>query len=59
MMFGSSLPPDVCLRIVMANTYRVVVFVFFGLCLVHPMLLVSLDRPFLIVPSVFSNVYLM
>ena len=28
------------------------------LCLVHPMLPVSLDCPFVIVLSVFSNVYL-
>ena len=32
--------------------------VYFVLCLVYPMLLVSLDCPFLIVPSVFSSVYL-
>ena len=30
----------------------------FVLCLVYPMLTVSLDCPFLIAPSVFSNVYL-
>ena len=38
----------------------VVVFAWFVfvLCLVHPMLPVSLDCPFLIIPSVFSNVYL-
>jgi hypothetical protein len=29
-----------------------------GLCFVYPMLPVSLDCPFLIAPSVFSNVYL-
>jgi hypothetical protein len=39
------------------------VFGFFLLCLwflplVYPMLPVSLDCPFLIIPSVFSNVYL-
>ena len=34
-----------------------VLFVFV-LCLVYPMLLVSLDCLFLITPSVFSNVYL-
>ena len=28
------------------------------LCLVYPMLPVSLDYPFLLAPSVFSNVYL-
>jgi hypothetical protein len=43
----------VCLRIVVSSTCC---FVF--LRLVHSMLLVSLDCPFLIVPSVFSNVYL-
>jgi hypothetical protein len=31
--------------------------VFFGLCLVYQMLPVSLDYPFLIASSVFSNVY--
>jgi hypothetical protein len=35
----------------------VVLFVFV-LCLVYPMLPVFLDCPFLIAPSVFSNVYL-
>ena len=30
----------------------------FILCLVYPMMPVSLDSPFLIAPSVFSNVYL-
>ena len=29
----------------------------FVLCLVHPVIPVSLDCPFLIVPSVFSNVH--
>ena len=60
MMFGSSLLPDVCLSIVMANISRVVGFVLFVfvLCLVNPMLLVSLDRPFLIGLSVFSSIYL-
>jgi hypothetical protein len=40
--------------------YCVVFFVLFVfvLCLVYPMLPVSLDCPFLIAPSVFSNVYL-
>jgi hypothetical protein len=42
----------VCLRIVVSGTCC---FVF--LRLVHPMLSVSLDCPFLIVPSVFSSVY--
>ena len=31
----------------------------FVLCLVYPMLPVSLDCPFLIAPSIFSNVYLL
>ena len=35
------------------------VFVFYCLRLVYPMLPVSLDCPFLIAPSVFSNVYLL
>ena len=34
------------------------VLFYFVLCLVYPMLPVSLDCPFLIAPSVFSNVYL-
>ena len=34
------------------------VLLIFVLCLVYPMLPVSLDLPFLIFPSVFSNVYL-
>jgi hypothetical protein len=36
-----------------------VLLVCFVLCLVCPMLPLSLDCPFLIVPSVFSNVYLL
>ena len=60
-MFGSSLTPIVCLsyvicvslRIVVSNTYC---FVVFFLRLVHPMLTVSLDCPFAIVPSVFSTI---
>jgi hypothetical protein len=32
---------------------------YYVLCLVYPMLSVSLDCPFLITPSVFSNVYLL
>ena len=34
------------------------VLLVFVLCLVYPMLPISLDCPFLIAPSVFSNVYL-
>ena len=50
----------VCLHIVMSTTYCVVFFVLFVIvmCLVYPMLVVSLGCPFLITPSVFSNVYL-
>ena len=41
------------------HTYCVVLcFCFVFLCLVCPMLPVSLDCPFLIAPSIFSNVYL-
>jgi hypothetical protein len=42
------------------KVFCVVFFVLFVLvmCLVHPMLAVSLDCPFLIAYSVFSNVYL-
>jgi hypothetical protein len=36
----------------------VLVFIFFVLCLVYPLLPVSLDCSFWIAPSVFSNVYL-
>jgi hypothetical protein len=45
----------VCLCIVVSNTYGVVCFC---LRLVYLMLPVSLHCPFLIAPSVFSNVYL-
>jgi hypothetical protein len=66
-MFGSFIPPVVCgrvhacfvyvicvcLHIVVSYTYCVVIcFVFLRL-----MLPVSLDCPFFIVPSIFSNVY--
>jgi hypothetical protein len=68
MMFGSSLPPVVCSR---AHVLRYLclfahisvkhilccVFCFVLIGLVYPMLPVSLDCPFSIVPSVFSNVY--
>ena len=70
-MVGSSFLPVVCrryhdlftlfcfLRIALSNTYlRCVYVLFLFLCLVNPMLAVSLDCPFLIAPSVFSNVYL-
>jgi len=68
-MLGSSLPPVVyrvvlvlftlfvlCLRIVVSNIYCVV-FLFDFLRFVYPVLPVSLHYPFLIDPSVFSNVY--
>ena len=45
------------LFIVVFNTYCVV-FCFPFLCVVYPMLPVSLDLPLMIAPSVFSNVYL-
>ena len=41
-----------CLRIVVTSTYSVV-FLFFFLRLVYPMLSVYLDYPFLIAPSIF------
>ena len=34
------------------------IFCFVFLCFVYPVLPVSLDCPFLITPSVFSNIYL-
>jgi len=43
------------LRIAVSNVYCVV---FFCIRLVYPIFLVTLDCPFLISPSVFSNVYL-
>ena len=46
-----------CMCIVLSNTCCVV-FLFFFLRLVYPMLPVSLVCTFLIVPSVFSNVYI-
>jgi hypothetical protein len=70
MMFGSSLPSFVCRRTHALCTLFVFVCVWWCpthilLCycyvfhrLVYPMLPVSLECPFLIAPSVFSNVYL-
>jgi hypothetical protein len=46
----------VCLHIVVSNTYCVVFFFILSISLF--LLPVSLDCPFLIAPSVFSNVYL-
>ena len=67
----SYLPPVVCRRthvlpklfvfvfsIVVSNTYYVVFLSCFSLYLVYRLLPISLDCPFLIAPSVFSNVYL-
>ena len=45
----------VCLRIVVSNTHCVV-FCFVCLRFVYPMLPISLDCPFLIASSIFSNV---
>jgi hypothetical protein len=68
-MFGSSLPPVVCRKAHVLITLFVfvcaqwcpthIVFCFWSvfLLLVYPMLPISLDFPFLIAPSVFSNVY--
>jgi hypothetical protein len=44
----------VCLRIVVCPPYIVLLVL---ICLSSSMLPVSLDCPFLIVPSIFSNVY--
>jgi len=49
--FGSSLPPVVCRKACVLFTLFLFVFVF---CMV----LISLDCPFWIAPSVYSNVYL-
>jgi len=69
-MFGSSLPPVVSRRAHVLFTlfvfacvrwcprHIVLCFCFLCLCLVCHMLPVSLDCQFLIIPSVFSNVYL-
>ena len=46
----------VCLRIVVSNTF-VLCFCFVFLRLLYPLLPVSLDCPFLIALSVFSNVF--
>jgi hypothetical protein len=65
-MLGSSLPQLVCRRFhvllcCLCIVFCVVVLVLFVfvMCLVCPMLPVSLDYPFLIAPSSFSNVYLL
>jgi hypothetical protein len=68
-LLGSSLPPVVCRRSRVLST--LFVFVCIKWCLTHivvcvcvvclrlvyPMLSVSLDCPFLIAPSMFSNIY--
>ena len=50
----------VCWCVAVSNTCCVLCFAVFvfALCFVYPMLPVSLDCPFLIAPSVFSNIYL-
>ena len=70
MMFDLSLSPIVCTRFMSCLSYLFLfeyggvqhilccVFVLFFFVLCAPMLPVSLDCPFLIVPSVFSRVYL-
>ena len=69
-MFGSSLHPVtwrrahglftlfVFVSVYWCPTHIVLCFCFACLRLVYPMLPISLDCPFFIVPSVFSNVYL-
>ena len=68
-MLGSYLSPDVCRKTRVLFTlfelacekwcprHIMLCFCFVCLCLVHPMLPVSLDFLFLIAPSVFSNIY--
>ena len=70
LFFSSSLPPIVCGKayvllmlfvfvcIQWSPTHTVLCFCFVFLRLMYPMLPVSLDCPFVIAPSVFSNVYL-
>jgi hypothetical protein len=68
--FSSSLPPVVCmggsclihiicvcLHTMMSKLGTHIVFCFVCLCLVYPILPVSLECPILIAPLVFSNVY--
>ena len=69
-MFGSSLPPVVCRKahilftllmlayVNLCPTHIVLCFCFVFRRRVYPMLPVSLDCPFLIAPSVFSNFYI-
>ena len=69
-MFGSSLPPVVCrmahvlftlfmfVYLQWCPTHIVLCFCFVFLRLLYPMFPVSLDCPFVIATSVFSNVYL-
>jgi len=68
-MFGLSLPPVVCRRahvlftlfvfvcVCWCPTHTVLCFCFVFHRLVYPMLPVSLDCPFLIAPSIFSDIY--
>ena len=63
-MFGSSLPPVVCRRAHVLHTFFVFAYMWWcpthiALCVFFlSMLPVFLDCPFLIAPSVFTNVYL-
>ena len=67
-MFGLSLPPVFCREVhvlftlyvffVHSSAQHILCCVFVFVCLVYTMLLVSLDCPLLIAPSVFSNIYL-
>ena len=59
-MFSSSLPPCliyvICVYLRNGGIQHILCCVFACLRLVYPMLSVSLDCPYLIAPSVFSNV---
>jgi sterol desaturase/sphingolipid hydroxylase (fatty acid hydroxylase superfamily) len=52
------LPPVVCRGAPFALFILFCVFLLFFLCLVYPMLPISLDCPFVIASSVFSNVFI-
>jgi hypothetical protein len=57
-MFSSSLPPVVCRRAYVLFTLIVFVYALCFFCLIFSssMLRVALDCPFLIAPSIFSNI---
>ena len=66
-MFGSSLPPFVCMRVMPYLRYlclfahsgvQHMCFCFVSLRLVFVVLPVYMDYPFLISPSIFSKIYL-